>query len=96
MMLNKNIKFKSIFIALTTLFIALCLSTLLFAFSSHEGSHAILACTDCHLTQPDPDMDSIDTVDYFTATLEDLCISCHSDNALLEQTNYCLNCHDTF
>ncbi|MEN8261930.1 MAG: cytochrome c3 family protein [Nitrospirota bacterium] len=93
-MRHKDIKIKSIVIAVITLFTALCLSSYLFAYSSHEGSHADLVCTDCHLTQPDPDMDTIDTVDFITTTLEDLCFACHSDITLLEQTNYCLNCHD--
>lgn len=96
MKFNRNKQFKGIFVSFAAVITVLCLSSLLFGFSSHEGSHADLACTDCHLTQPDPVTDTIDTVDFFTDTLDDLCISCHTDNALLEQTNYCLNCHDTF
>ena len=96
MMVHRNKKFRNFFIVSVTFLTALCLSTLLFAYSTHDGSHADLTCTDCHLTQPDPATDTIDTVDFFTASIEDLCISCHSDDTLLEQTNYCLNCHDTF
>ena len=51
-----------------------------------EGGHAVLACTDCHLYEPDP-ADTIDTVTFVTADRDQLCVSCHETLPLLEYTN---------
>ncbi|MEN8130581.1 MAG: hypothetical protein ABFS45_10400 [Pseudomonadota bacterium] len=52
-----------------------------------EGGHAGLACTDCHLYQPDPEIDTRETVTFVTTTREELCVSCHETLPLLEYTN---------
>lgn len=52
-----------------------------------EGGHATLGCVDCHLTEPDPALDTVDTVSFVTATLDELCVSCHETIPLREFTN---------
>ncbi len=52
-----------------------------------EGGHAALTCVDCHLYEPDPALDTVDTVTFVTATREDLCVSCHDTIPLREYTN---------
>lgn len=52
-----------------------------------EGGHSELACTDCHLYQPDPALDTLETVSFVNATREELCVSCHETIPLLEYTN---------
>ena len=51
-----------------------------------EGGHANLACTDCHLYEPDP-TDTPDTVTFVTANQDELCVSCHDTKGLLEFSN---------
>ncbi len=54
---------------------------------SLEGGHATLICLDCHLYEPDPALDTVDTVTFVTATINDLCVSCHETKPLREFTN---------
>lgn len=57
------------------------------ASSGPLGAHASLLCTDCHFNQPSPAVDAIDTVDFVTGTIDDLCISCHNEKPILEETH---------
>lgn len=52
-----------------------------------EGGHAVLGCVDCHLYEPDPLLDTVETVSFVTATRAELCVSCHETMPLREFTN---------
>jgi len=52
-----------------------------------DGGHAELGCVDCHLYEPDPLLDTAETVSFVTATRDELCVSCHATMPLREYTN---------
>ena len=50
------------------------------AFAYHPGAHGTLVCTQCHLTTPDPVVDTADTVDFIAQPDGQLCAMCHTAN----------------
>ena len=83
-----------------TVYLSLCVTTLaLFAVqptvTGSPGNHLTLACTDCHLVEPDPQIDTIDTVTFVNADREGLCFGCHEDMHYLIVVNSPVNYRHT-
>ncbi|MFC1855841.1 hypothetical protein ACFL2A_04810, partial [Thermodesulfobacteriota bacterium] len=50
------------------------------SFAYHGNSHDQFTCTDCHLTAPDPAVDTSSTVNFVADQHYDLCITCHASS----------------
>lgn len=51
---------------------------------AYPGAHHTLACTDCHLIEPDPAVDTAETVTFLAPNAEELCLGCHDDQRYTE------------
>ena len=54
-----------------------------------DDSHAHMACTICHLTEPEFGVDTPETVDYVKGTILELCLSCHPHYTYIHRGDYC-------